>query len=190
MKMDCVLKEGYLLLTKMSSKYVPPAMRKKEKAAPAPPPPPPPPEKKFEDEFPTLTSAPPAVRVWGGTTTFAEKAREWSEQAARDAEEALARKQAEAEVRPPNAARALPRFHNVRRFVEQEEEVEEEENDYVKPNDEDSGWTLVERKARKKPKSLTQIADEELAKASDEDRGDSVWNDDKELHETCWDERY
>lgn len=175
----------------MSSKYVPPAKRKSEKPAEAPPPPPP--EKKFEDEFPTLNSVPTVRRVWGGPSSFADKAREWGEKAQKDAEQEVSRKKAELEARPPSVARVLPRFHNVRHFVEPEDYEEDRAKEEPKPestnNDEDSGWTLVERKVRKKRKTLTEIADEELAKASDEENSESVWNDEKELHETCWDER-
>jgi hypothetical protein len=172
----------------MSSKYVPPAMRKKEKPAEAPPPPPP--EKKYEDEFPSLSEVPMTRRVWGGTSSFADKAREWSVKAQKDAEDLATRKKVEAESRTPTNARMLPRFHNVRRFVEPEEY--EEETAQTKPDakhGEESEWILVEKKVRKKKKSLTEIADEELAKASDEENSESVWNDEKELHETCWDER-
>lgn len=176
--------------TKMSSKYVAPAKRKIEKPAEAPLPPPP--EKKFEDEFPALTAAPSVRRVWGGPTSFADKAREWSEKAQKDAEEEAARKRAELESQAPSAARVLPKFRNVRRFVEPEDYEENHAEEESKPetaNDEESGWTVVERKVRKKRKTLTEIADEELAKASDGENSDSVWNEDKELHETCWDER-
>lgn len=172
----------------MSSKYVPPSKRKVEKPTEAPPPP----EKKFEDEFPALTTGPTVRHVWGGPTSFADKAREWSEQAQRDADEEAARKKAELDSHAPSITRVLPKFRNVRRFVEPEDYEENVANDESKPepaNDEESGWTLVERKARKKRKTLTEIADEELAKASDEETSDSVWNDEKDLHETCWDER-
>lgn len=189
MKMDSVLKEPCIVKTNMSSKYVAPA--KRVKVQPVVEPPPPPPEKKFEDEFPVLTSAPTVQRVWGGPTSFAEKAREWNEKSQKDSEEAEARKRAEIEVRP-SAVRILPRFHNVRRFVEQEEPEEELLDDSTKPasmEDDESGWTLVERKVRKKRKTLTEVADEELTKISDGEQSDSVWDNDKELHETCWDER-
>jgi hypothetical protein len=181
-------KRRFTYRTNMSSKYVPPAKRKSEKPVEAPPPPPP--EKKYEDEFPSLSGAPTTRRVWGGTSSFADKAREWSVKAEKDSVEEAARKKAEFESRAHSVVRALPKFHNVRRFVEPEEY--EEETVEKKPdatNDEESGWTLVEKKVRKKKKSLTEIADEELAKASDEENSESVWNDEKELHETCWDER-
>ncbi len=171
----------------MSSKYVPPAKRKSEKPVEAPPPPPP--EKKYEDEFPSLSGAPTTRRVWGGTSSFADKAREWSVKAQKDAEEEASRKKAEVELRSPSVVRALPKFHNVRRFVEPEEQEEEHVEEKPPANDEESGWTLVEKKVRKKKKTLTEIADEDFAKASDEENSESVWNDEKELHETCWDER-
>lgn len=173
----------------MSSKYVPPAMRKKEQPSVAPPPPPP--EKKYEDEFPSLAPTPTTRRVWGGTTTFAEKAREWSEHADREAKELELRKKTELESQTRSTVRVLPRFHNIRRFVEEEEEPEKEEmTKSTTSNDEESGWTLVERKVRKKRKTLSEIADEEFAKESEEENSDSVWdNDEKALHETCWDER-
>lgn len=169
----------------MSSRYVPPAMRKNEKPAVAPPPLPPP-EKKFEDEFPALGSAPTTYRVWGGTTSFAEKAREWSEKAQKEADDEATRKKVELETHSVPTVRALPRFRNIRRFVEPEEQQEEA----IKPTSaEDDEWTLVEKKVRKKRKTLTEIADEDLEKESEEETSDTVWNDDKELHETCWDER-
>ena len=172
----------------MSSKYVPPAMRKKEHPAVAPPPPPP--EKKYEDEFPSLGQIPTTRRVWGGTSTFAEKAREWSAHSEKEAQELEARKKVEIVMQPRMSMRPLPRFQNIRRFVEDHEPEKQETTNPEDGEDEESGWTLVEKKARKKQKSLTEIADEDLEKGSEEENGESVWNnDEKELHETCWDER-
>lgn len=173
----------------MSSKYVPPAMRQKVQSSAAPSPPP---EKKYEDEFPSLSGSPTTRRVWGGPSSFAEKAREWSAKAQKDAEEEAFRKRAELDSRPQPVVRVLPKFHNVRRFIEPEEHEENREEEKPKAestNVDESGWILVEKKTRKKPKSLTEIADEEFARASDEENSDSVWNEEKELHETCWDER-
>jgi hypothetical protein len=172
----------------MSSKYVAPALRKKDQ--PTAEPPAPPPEKKYEDDFPTLSAAPTTYRVWGGTSSFAEKAKEWGVKAQQDSEDEAARKRAGVDEYTSTNLRVLPKFRNVRRFIEPEEYEEEPADD--KPpstNNEESGWTLVEKKARKKRKTLTEIADEELAKGSDGENSDSVWNDEKDLHETCWDER-
>jgi hypothetical protein len=172
----------------MSSKYVPPALRKKDQPTAAPPPLPP--EKTYEDDFPTLSKGPTTYRVWGGSGSFAEKAKEWGVKSQKDSEEEVARKKEEAEGHTSVNVRILPKFHNIRRFIEPEEYEEESVDDKPQPtNNEESGWTLVEKKARKKRKTLTEIADEELAKGSDGENSDSVWNDEKDLHETCWDER-
>lgn len=184
--MDSVLKKRNILQINMSSKYVAPAMRKREPVAP----PIPPPEKKFEDEFPTLVPAQTSHRVWGGTSTFAEKAREWKEQADTQKEENKVALEVELD-RASSINRVLPKFHNIRRFVETDEAESHAQPEAVKPSnaqDDESGWILVERKLRKKQKTLTEIADEDFAKASDEEHDDSVWNEDKQLHETCWEE--
>lgn len=186
MKMDCILKESYLVYLKMSSKYVPPAMRKKERhpAESSPPPP----EKKYEDEFPSLTTAPAPYRVWRGPASFAEKANEWSVQAEKEAKELELLKKIDMEPTPQPSVRPLPRFHNIRRFVE--EEPEEEETSKPASNEDESGWTRVERKTRKKRKSIGELVDEEIAKNATEGTDESVWNnDEKELHETCWEDR-
>lgn len=172
----------------MSSKYVPPAMRKNERhpAASSPPPP----EKKYEDEFPSLTSSVRNYRVWEGPATFADKAREWSLQAEKEAKELELLKKIEMEPKSQISVRPLPRFHNIRRFVE-EEQPEQDEDSNQNSNEDDSVWIRVERKTRKVRKSIGEIVDEEIANAPAEGTDESVWNnDEKELHETCWEDRH
>jgi hypothetical protein len=171
----------------MSSKYVPPALRKKQEVAP----PIPPPEKNFDHEFPSVLAAPTSQRVWGGTASFADKAREWQLQSDKDSEDTELRKKVESDAQFPSIIRVLPKFNNVRHFVEHDESDGDSGDELPKqapPPGDDSGWTLVERKLRKKRKTLTEIADDDLAKQSDDEHEDSVWNDEKQLYETCWDD--
>lgn len=177
------------------SKYIPPHLRNKQNAAEvfsaAPAAPEPPKEKPYEEQFPALKgTVPNSVKVWGGEGSFADKAREWS---LHD----KTRKQEEEEAKRDNEmvnsfrSRNLPRFHNVRRFVE--ETYEEDDNNEQTENNDEECWTTVghNRKA-KKQKTVEEIVREKMAKdsGSEGENDDTVWNQEKQPNETYWDERY
>lgn len=171
-----------------NSKYLPPHLRGKklnavEVFAPIPQ------EKPFEKEFPQLTKPANTMKVWGGSETFAEKARKWNEHDKLKQFEQEEKIREEALLNTMSSTRIMPRFHNVRRFIEEESE---EDEDTEKPNTEDTdGWTLVEKK-QVKQKTAEQIFQEKLDKNSDSqgsNNDDTVWNDEKPSNETYWNER-
>ena len=142
-----------------------------------------------EDNFPTLGSGATSVKVWGEKKTFAALAVEWNKKAEQDAMEQKHREKEEQEAvlfhRRANVP--LPRFHNVHRFVEPEDddgELEEENEKSVTPEEE--GWTLVDRAKYRRQKTF----EEKMARPPTPENDDTVWNGDTpNEHETCWDER-
>lgn len=177
-----------------NSKYLPPHLRNKQKVAEvfsAPPAPEPPKEKPYEEQFPALKGTlPNTAKVWGGEGSFAEKAREWS---LHD----KMKKQEEEEARKDNEmvnnfrSRNLPRFHNVRRFIEEDNEEQDDNPKQDEKNDDD--WTTVEYTRKpKKQKTVEEIVREKMAKdsGSEGENEDTVWNQEKQPNETYWDERY
>ena len=171
-----------------NSKYVPPHLRNKklnanEVFAPLPE------EKPFEQQFPQLTKSTNTMKVWGGSESFAEKARKWSEHDKLREFEKEEKIREEALLNTMSSTRVMPRFHNVRRFVEEESE---EDEDTETPNAENTdGWTLVERK-QPKQKTAEQIFQEKMEKTSDSEvnnNEDTLWNDEKPSNETYWNER-
>ena len=147
-------------------------------------------EKPYEEQFPSLGAGKPStLKVWGGSTSFAEKAKEWSDhEKVKQHEEELKRREEEI-LKNWMTPKNLPMFHNVRRFVEEDQESEEDEQQERAPEDE-SEWVNVSRARKvKTPKTFEQIADEELEDSAD-NNDQSVWNnDEKDLNETCWDEK-
>lgn len=145
-----------------------------------------------EDNFPSLGSAPTSVKVWGEKKTFAALAVEWNKKAEEDAIEQKHREKEEQEAalfhRRANVP--LPRFHNVHRFVEPEDEDDDElEEEFNQPpaNPEEEGWTVVDRAKRRRQKTI----EERLERSPTPENDDTVWNGDApNEHETCWDERH
>lgn len=149
---------------------------------------------KTENNFPSLGGASKAAPSWSGRK-FSELAADWK----RDDDDRKAE-----EDRKKNSKHVddnffiLPKFNNVRRFVEEDEYDEEEyygethETSIQEPveNDE-TGWTSVSNRKVRKQKVLPSINDENFMRDPDEDekpKDDSVWNGPLE-HETYWDER-
>lgn len=198
------------------SKYVPPHMRNGGASEMSSPPPPPRPrynrksqwqvekddeekkqkeadieaEKKrefTEENFPVLGSSSSQVRVWGGEKTFATLATEWNDKMQKDE---IEKKQKDTEQQETMFHKRtnipLPRFHNVHRFVEPEDE--EESVPYQKVDPEEEGWVTVDRKKYRREKTL----EEKFARPpTPDENGDTVWDGSApEEHETCWDERH
>lgn len=177
------------------TKYIPPHLRNRMPAAEvfaaeAPNP------KPYEQEFPALKSkSAHTVKVWGGSESFANKAREWNdEDKIKKQEDDFRRRQDElssSNILP----RILPRFNNVRRFVDEEESEEDDDKPEQKKSDNDD-WTFVENRQAKKQKTPEQLFQEKLSKEELENDSESghnhtsVWNnDEKQSNETYWDER-
>lgn len=138
-----------------------------------------------EENFPTLVSQ-TSVKFWNSDKkTFAQLATEWNEKA----KEEEITKQAEAEESQrieasPRYTHSLPKFHNVHRFVEPEDEPEEPPA--VAPINDD-GWVTVQRKIRREKTFQEKFNRPETPPQ------DTVWNADEHPneHETCWeDKRY
>lgn len=198
------------------SKYVPPHMRNSasEMSTPAPPPPRPRYNRKSrwevekddeeekkkaaeiesekkreftEENFPVLGNLNSSVKVWGGEKTFATLANEWNDKMQK---EEIEKKQKDVEhqetVFHKRSTAPLPRFHNVHRFVEPEDD--EQSTQYQKVDPEEEGWVTVDRKKYRREKTL----EEKLARPpTPEENGDTVWDGNApEEHETCWDERH
>lgn len=182
--------------SKNNSKYVPVHLRnKKQPEKVSLDPEPPTTQKSYEQEFPALGSKLPATaRVWGGTESFAEKAREWSNSDKLKQQEEEERRKDE-EIFNRSMHRNLPKFNNPGRFVEQEVYEEETQHDTTnqKQKEDDEGWTLVENTRKiKKRKTVEEIVREKMAKTSDSEgeNDDTVWNEEKQPNETYWDQRY
>lgn len=142
-----------------------------------------------EDNFPALGAPVSKMSVWGGgTRSFASLAAEWSEKEKLD--ESKKTIQEKEELAKPVKHRQnipLPRFQNVRRFRENDDKPEKVENS----NQEESEWTLVERKKYRKEKTFEERIQQLEEKAEQEENDDSVWNNEApNEHETCWEDRY
>lgn len=139
-----------------------------------------------EDNFPTLGEAPSSVKVWGERKTFASLAVEWSEKTKLDDLEEKQKEKEEQDImfhRRPNAP--LPRFHNIHRFVEPEDVESDSDTEQApsKVDTEDQGWVLVDRKKRRREKTI----EEKLNRPPTPENDDTVWNGDgPDDHETCW----
>lgn len=146
-------------------------------------------EKPFEQQYPQLSKPTTTMKVWGGSESFAEKARKWNEHDKLREFEKEEKIREEALLNTMSSTRIMPKFHNVRRFVEEESE---EDDDNEKPaTEDDDGWTLVQKKQAKK-KTPEQIFQEKMEKNSDSEGSnneDTVWNDEKPSNETYWNER-
>jgi hypothetical protein len=137
-----------------------------------------------ETNFPSLVTSLKAPTWSTGSKTFAQLASEWSEKAKE--EELTKQVETEEEQRTiirPRYNHALPKFHNVHRFVEPEDDEISDEQPV--PVNQDDGWVTVQRKARRE-KTI-----EEKFNRPETPPQDSVWNADDQPndHETCWDEK-
>ena len=120
---------------------------------------------KTEENFPSLGGSAPRVNTWGGGRKFTELASEWKEEADRNVE-----------IKEEEEKFVLPRFRNIHRFVEPEDDTPPPPRQTEYDND---GWTTVERKIKKK--EFKSMFDEDGNIIED----DTVWGGD-EQEETCW----
>jgi hypothetical protein len=148
-------------------------------------------KREFTDEnFPSISSNAPRDSAWGGKKTFAALAVEWD---AKAKEDEIKQKQQEKEEQVTQFQRRanvpLPQFHNIHRFVEPEDETEQQDESPVKATDPaEEGWVTVDRRKYRRQKTI----EEKLNRPPTPEPGDSVWNGDsrEETDATCWDEHH
>lgn len=131
-----------------------------------------------EENFPSLSRAAPKQISWGGRK-FSELATEWKTKS----EEETVTKQINEKDSSVDGL-ILPKFNNIHRFHEPEKNVETS----TEENTLDDEWKTIRRKVYvpKKKTVEDEIKEEEEKPESD----DTVWApEEKEEHETCWDER-
>lgn len=136
------------------------------------------------ENFPTLgNNGSPKTLAWGGGKKFVELASEWKED--EEHNEILKRMEASEESERHRLDFALPKFHNVRRFIEPEDFQEEQDISSLNIPQKDE-WIEVKKKVHfKKEKTL----EEKFPDPEDEHSKDSVWADGVEEHETCWEDK-
>jgi len=138
---------------------------------------------KTEENFPPLIAAPTNLRVWGGEKKFSELAKNWDS----ETQEKMTKEKEMAEFNKSSLAPVrfvMPTFKNSKRFVETTDSVESEEVEQTKvPSD--SVWKVVDySKNRRKERNMEEIANRPPSPEGD----GTVWPE-KDLNETCWDER-
>jgi len=135
----------------------------------------------FSDKsFPQLGCSVTTEPKWAGKKSFASLATEWKE--SDETTQVSSQAETYTEFR-------LPRFTNVRHYVEVEEErCSEEERAKPAPEDaeEDDGWEEVKAKPRKVHREKTieeRIAEEE---AAEQEKAGTCWNEEGEETTTVW----
>lgn len=176
-----------------SNKYIPPRLRNKVPPAKEE-------AKPYEQEFPALGNKPVSTtRVWGGTGSFAEKAKEWNTYERENQQKLEQEKREQQMLNAMIGHRTLPQIRNIRKFREESESEEEEKPDQTTTTNFEDGddntnpWITKTSKTRKtkvvKPDSDSSN-EETDEKPSETNNDGSVWDDnEKELNETCWDEK-
>jgi hypothetical protein len=155
-----------------------------------------------EENFPTLCAPVTKTVTWGGERKFTDLASEWREDDTRRKEEEEEEKRRAEDIERyrnerntySNSNFVLPRFRNVRRFEEPEDQERLDENETTKPaeqfGEDETGWTVVERKIKvKREKTFEELEAEYQKDLEEGTNDDTVWAAGPEEHETCWDER-
>jgi hypothetical protein len=139
------------------------------------------------ENFPTLGNNAPSGSgsIWSGGRKFSELASEWksTDDKIKEDEE---REKNRTDDRHEDVFQ-LPRFRNMRRFSEPEDDYEE---DQIMPEKEipaEEKWTIVENRRYRKPKKEFDFSEDGFDDEEEEEDG-TVWGASEE-HETCWDER-
>jgi hypothetical protein len=128
-----------------------------------------------DENFPTLGNATTSTSGWAGRK-FSELVSEWKEEEDRLKEEDEILNNNEHDVF------VLPKFTNMHRFEEPEDVVEE-----ISPIKQvEDEWITVKSKKNRKPKALVS---EEHDNFEEQENNDTVWSEERQEHETCWDER-
>lgn len=142
------------------------------------------------ENFPTLgnTSMTSSSSIWSGGRKFSELASDWKMADDQRKEEEERQKTASTTVYTDGVF-PLPRFHNMGRFGEPEDEYYEENDSMAHqqaPSEEK--WTLVDNRKYRKPKPEFDFSEEDVNAFREDEEDGTVWGGQEE-HETCWDER-
>jgi len=136
-----------------------------------------------EQNFPTLITRLSAPSWSVGTKTFAQLASEWSE---KSKEEELLKKDEEESKNTlqQRYTHSLPKFRNVRRFVEVEDQPQSSETSEEEQIEDE--WKVVVHRKPRREKTIEEKFSRPITPPQD-----SVWNadDHPNENETCWDER-
>ena len=134
-------------------------------------------EKKIEDDFPSLvTTTVSKPKQWEGKKKFSELA----VQCELRAKEQQFHQEVEKSMQKYNYNNYLPKFDNVGRFVEPEDDYQEVTKEkYIEDED---GWTTVKNVKARKTKNIEEIAErpptpEEKSDWLNELPDDSDWNE-------------
>jgi hypothetical protein len=153
MKMDLLLIKLNILIKMSSKKYVPPAKRVQANKFELLDEPEEEVEQKKEEEFPTLTPAVvPKTNQWEGKRKFSEMA----VQCELRAKEQKFHDEVEKSMQKNNYNNYLPKFDNIGRFIEPEDEYRPVTNE--KNIEDDDGWTTVKNLKARKAKNIEEIA--------------------------------
>ena len=180
--MDCQSKK-HKTSNKMAAKYTPPHMRNKKVEPPVAPEP----QLSKEKEFPSLGQN-VQTRTFGSADgkSFASLASTWAKDADQQKLQELTKKEEEKTLELIRKRRMapLPQFHNVRRFVEPEdEEYAEEEKPSAPVDPDEQGWTeVITKKKYRKPKTFEEQMNRPNSPESMND--ETVWNG--EDNDTYW----
>jgi hypothetical protein len=140
-----------------------------------------------EDNFPALGGRAVAnsASVWTGTRTFSRLAAEWREDEVKRKEEDERQKNLSAYTEF-----MLPRFRNIHRFGEPEDEFYNQEIPEQQALSEPAKneWKVVDRRKYRKPKPEFDFNEEDVPPSHENEEDGTVWGGAEE-HETCWDER-
>ncbi len=143
-----------------------------------------------EDNFPTLGRRPitSSMGAWTGARKFSELASDWKSADEQRKEEEERQKSA-SNTTYNDGIFPLPRFHNMHRFGEPEDEYYEEDDttsEQQLPSEEK--WTVVDNRKYRKPKPEFDFSQEDVNASHENEEDGTVWGGQEE-HETCWDER-
>lgn len=157
-----------------SKKYVPPSKRAQVNKFEILDEPEEEPEKKVEDDFPSLVVTPLKPKQWEGKRKFSELA----VQAELRAKKEKYREEIEKSMQQTNYNSYLPKFNNVGRFVEPEDEPYRR---VEKENVDEDGWTTVKNSKARKTKNIEEVANrpptpEEKTEWNEDLPEDSDWN--------------
>jgi hypothetical protein len=147
------------------------------------------------ENFPTLGGNPVVTppSIWSSGRKFSELASEWKATDEQNKEDDERQKNREIETKRDDMFQ-LPRFRNVRRFAEPEDEYYDEEENVPQEKKEDAEeegeeWTVVDNTRYRKPKPEFDFGDDELDNYNETEGDGTVWGA-SEAHETCWDDRH
>jgi hypothetical protein len=132
-----------------------------------------------DQNFPSLSTS--VVKTAFVKKSFAEIALAGHEKSEQEA----TKKSIEEKYRTERFNVPLPIFHNVRNFVEPEDDGSMDE---PKTHQTQDDWITVDRKKHRNKKTIEEIVKEDEQEQLNEEN--TVWSEQLEEHQTCWDERY